>query len=62
MEAIKSIPTPALGINGLKHCFHYICAVKIVYSNARFGHKWIETAIIAKVQVKTALFQRPFWA
>ena len=38
-----TIPTPALGINGLKHHDFGSITQPIPDSNARFGHKWIET-------------------
>ena len=37
------IPTPALGINGLKPISVDAQNETSVNSNARFGHKWIET-------------------
>ena len=43
---IACIPTPALGINGLKLIMKKLIVLCAFYSNARFGHKWIETQII----------------
>ena len=37
------LPTPALGINGLKRIAYASKNKQAMTSNACFGHKWIET-------------------
>ena len=46
----RQIPTPALGINGLKHRPESPNIERTFYSNARFGHEWIETTFRTQPQ------------
>ena len=56
------IPTPAVGIKGLKWRFIYYFKIGKIDSNARCGHKRIEIAKVVRWLTDTLIFQRPLWA